>query len=75
MKLPAAHIPKKNDIARVRIPYKGCTTLSITFFSCLPFYNSNQKGEGERALVKLGHVMDREPDMAYNFFAENSQKK
>ena len=73
MKLPAAHIPKKNDIARVRIPYKGCTTLSITFFPAPRF--TIQIRRGERELAKLGHVMDREPDMAYNFFAENSQKK
>ena len=74
MKLPAAHIPKKNDIARVRRPYKGCTTLSITFFFLPPVLQFKSEG-GERELAKLGHVMDREPDMAYNFFAENSQKK
>ena len=38
------------------------------FFCLPPFYNSNQKGEKERETGKLGHVMDREPDMVYNFF-------
>ena len=75
MKLPAAYIPKKNDIARVRIPYKGCTTLSITFFLPPVLQFKSEGGGRERALVKLGHVMDREPDMAYNFFTENSTKK
>ena len=44
------------------------------FFFLPPVLQFKSEG-GERELAKLGHVMDREPDMAYNFFAENSQKK
>ena len=38
-------------------------------FLPVPFLQfKSEKGGKERELAKLGHVMDREPDMVYNFF-------
>ena len=55
------HIPKKNDIAAATShPYKGCRALKAKLFF-QPLFTIQIRTGGA---CKLGHVMDRELDMA-----------